>query len=197
MTALCQPKSGQAIPFVLMYAKPPILDEASAAGLMPTLKAHQASARYAWRHSVIPSLPTQQFVDLRRTTTVVHGILATSSNIRKPVGSDHERVRSCAHQPIFPNLFCAGCALAMSLAKEPNCEACLEAELILKNARAICCFSAERSITTDNGLNTASNNASAHLDACPRRLFSKFRIRFRPGAIVKEFKPDVMYLNHH
>lgn len=185
-----------AIAICLDGCEPAYLDEAIAAGLMPTLKRIKQSGTVRMAHSVIPSFtnPNNLSIATGRPPSV-HGICGNF--LYDPETGEEvmmNDVRFLRAPTIFQACYDAGLRVAIVTAKD-KLRALLGSGLSFEDGRAMC-FSAERSDTTtvaEHGI----DNASAHFGLPVPDVYSAELSEFVFAAgvqLLKEFKPDVMYL---
>ncbi len=185
-----------AIAICLDGCEPAYLDEAIAAGLMPTLKRIKQSGTVRMAHSVIPSFtnPNNLSIATGRPPSV-HGICGNF--LYDPETGEEvmmNDVRFLRAPTIFQAFYDAGLRVAVVTAKD-KLRALLGSGLKFEDGRAMC-FSAEKSDTTtvaEHGI----DNASAHFGLPVPDVYSAELSEFVFAAgvqLLKEFKPDVMYL---
>ncbi|MCR9237585.1 MAG: phosphonoacetate hydrolase [Alphaproteobacteria bacterium] len=185
-----------AIAICLDGCEPAYLDEAIAAGLMPTLKRIKQSGTVRMAHSVIPSFtnPNNLSIATGRPPSI-HGICGNF--LYDPETGEEvmmNDVRFLRAPTIFQTCYDAGLRVAIVTAKD-KLRALLGSGLSFEDGRAMC-FSAERSDTTtvaEHGI----DNASAHFGLPVPDVYSAELSEFVFAAgvqLLKEFKPDVMYL---
>ncbi|MEW9835710.1 phosphonoacetate hydrolase [Mesorhizobium marinum] len=185
-----------AIAICLDGCEPAYLDEAIAAGLMPTLKRIRESGTVRTAHSVIPSFtnPNNLSIATGRPPSV-HGIcgnyLYNPETGEEVMMNDPKFLRA---PTVFKAFYDAGAKVAVVTAKD-KLRALLGHGLAYDDNRAIC-FSSEKSDTTTKAAN-GIDNASAWLGRPVPEVYSAELSEFVFAAGVKlltEFKPDVMYL---
>ncbi|MEH6728542.1 MAG: phosphonoacetate hydrolase, partial [Hyphomicrobiales bacterium] len=185
-----------AIAICLDGCEPAYLDEAISAGLMPTLKRIKQSGTVRMAHSVIPSFtnPNNLSIATGRPPSV-HGICGNF--LYDPETGEEvmmNDVRFLRAPTIFQACYDAGLRVAVVTAKD-KLRALLGSGLKFEDGRAMC-FSAEKSDTTtlaEHGI----DNASAHFGLPVPDVYSAELSEFVFAAgvqLLKEFKPDVMYL---
>lgn len=176
--------------------EPAYLDEAIAAGLMPTLKRIKETGTVRTAHSVIPSFTNPNNLSIATgRPPAVHGICGNYLYDRE-TGTEvmMNDVRFLRAPTIFKGFYDAGAKVAVVTAKD-KLRALLGAGLQFGDNRAIC-FSAERSDTTtkaENGI----DNASQWLGMLVPEVYSAELSEFVFAAgvrLLKTFRPDVMYL---
>jgi len=185
-----------AIAICLDGCEPAYLDEAIAAGLMPTLKRIIAEGTARTAHSVIPSFtnPNNMSIATGRPPSV-HGIcgnfLIDPDTGGAVMMNDPKFLRA---PTIFAAFYAAGKRVAVVTAKD-KLRALLAHGMAFDEGRAIC-FSSERSDQTTVAVN-GIDNASAWLGRPVPEVYSAGLSEFVFAAgvkLLKEFKPDVMYL---
>jgi phosphonoacetate hydrolase len=185
-----------AIAICLDGCEPAYLDEAIAAGLMPTLERIRKSGTVRTAHSVIPSFtnPNNMSIATGRPPSV-HGIcgnfLFDPETGQEVMMNDPKFLRA---PTIFKSFYDAGQRVAIVTAKD-KLRALLGDGLSFTDGRAVC-FSAEKSDTT-TAAEHGMDNASKWLDMAVPEVYSAALSEFVFAAGVKllnEFKPDVMYL---
>lgn len=185
-----------AIAICLDGCEPAYLDEAIAAGLMPTLKRIKEEGTVRFAHSVVPSFTNPNNLSIATgRPPAVHGIcgnfLIDPDTGEEVMMNDVKFLRA---PTIFSAFYEAGKKVAVVTAKD-KLRALLGAGLKFDEGRAFC-FSAERSDTTtvaENGI----DNASAWLDTPVPEVYSAdlSEFVFIAGVkLLKEERPDVMYL---
>jgi len=185
-----------AIAICLDGCEPAYLDEAIAAGLMPTLKRIKAIGTERMALSVIPSFtnPNNMSIATGRPPSV-HGIcgnyLYEPQTGKEVMMNDPRFLRA---PTIFKAFYDAGAKVAIVTAKD-KLRALLGKGLSFNDSRAIC-FSSEKSdksTKAENGI----DNASAWLGLPVPEVYSADLSEFVFAAgvkLLKEFRPDVMYL---
>lgn len=185
-----------AIAICLDGCEPAYLDDAIAAGLMPALEKIKAKGTVRTAHSVIPSFtnPNNMSIATGRPPAV-HGIcgnyLYDPDTGEEVMMNDPKFLRA---PTIFKGFYDAGAKVAIVTAKD-KLRALLGHGLKFDEGRAIC-FSSEKSDTTtvaEHGI----DNASAWLGRPVPEVYSADLSEFVFAAgvkLLKEFKPDVMYL---
>ena len=185
-----------AIAICLDGCEPAYLDEAIAAGLMPTLKRIKAKGTVRTAHSVIPSFtnPNNLSIATGRPPSV-HGIcgnyLYNPETGEEVMMNDPKFLRA---PTVFKAFYDAGARVAVVTAKD-KLRALLGHGLKFDEDRAIC-FSSEKSATTtkaEHGI----DNASAWLGRPVPEVYSAELSEFVFAAgvrLLKEWRPDVMYL---
>lgn len=185
-----------AIAICLDGCEPAYLDEAIAAGLMPTLERIRESGTVRTAHSVIPSFtnPNNMSIATGRPPSV-HGIcgnfLFDPETGQEVMMNDPKFLRA---PTIFKCFYDAGQRVAIVTAKD-KLRALLGDDLSFSDGRAVC-FSAEKSDTTTAAVH-GIDNVSKWLDMAVPEVYSAALSEFVFAAGVKllnEFKPDVMYL---
>lgn len=185
-----------AIAICLDGCEPAYLDEAIAAGLMPTLKRIKESGTVRFAHSVIPSFTNPNNLSIATgRPPAVHGIcgnfLIDPDTGEEVMMNDVKFLRA---PTIFKAFYDAGKKVAVVTAKD-KLRALLGAGLKFDEGRAFC-FSAEKSDTTtysENGI----ENASLWLDTPVPEVYSAELSEFVFIAgikLLKEQHPDIMYL---
>ena len=185
-----------AIAICLDGCEPAYLDEAIAAGLMPTLEKIKARGTVRTAHSVIPSFtnPNNLSIATGRPPSV-HGICgnylydpATGTEVMM---NDPKFLRAGT---VFKAFYDAGAKVAVVTAKD-KLRALLGHGLKYDEGRAVC-FSSEKSdkaTRTENGIDNASEWLGREVPEVYSAELSEFV--FAAGVkLLKEFKPDVMYL---
>jgi len=177
--------------------EPEYLDVARSLGKMPALDRILEAGTSRIAHSVIPSFtnPNNMSIATGRPP-VVHGIcgnfLYDTENDEEVMMNDPRFLRA---PTIFQTYFDQGARVALVTAKD-KLRTLLGSGLDYSSGRAIC-FSSERSDTTteaEHGL----NNASQWLGRAVPEVYSAELSEFVFAAgvkLLKEFKPDVMYLS--
>jgi len=185
-----------AISICLDGCEPAYLDEAIAAGLMPTLERIRKTGTVRMAHSVIPSFtnPNNMSIATGRPPSV-HGICGNffydPDTAEEVMMNDAKYLRA---PTVFKAFYDAGKRVAIVTAKD-KLRALLGHGLSFDEDRAIC-FSAEKSDTTtkaDHGL----DNGSAWLGMPVPEVYSAQLSEFVFAAgvkLLKEFEPDLMYL---
>ena len=185
-----------AISICLDGCEPAYLDAAIEAGLMPTLARIRKEGTDRLAHSVIPSFtnPNNMSIATGRPPSV-HGICGNF--LYDPETGDEVMM----NDPKFlraPTIFSAfynnGQRVAIVTAKD-KLRALLADGLSFDENRAIC-FSSERAAETTMEVH-GIDNASAWLDTPVPEVYSAALSEFVFAAgvkLLKEFKPDVMYL---
>lgn len=185
-----------AIAICLDGCEPAYLDEAIAAGLMPTLKRIKQQGTVRLAHSVVPSFTNPNNLSIATgRPPAVHGICGNFL-FDPETGSEvmMNDVKFLRAPTIFSKFYEAGKKVAVVTAKD-KLRALLGAGLKFDEGRAFC-FSAERSDTTtvaEHGI----DNASAWLDTPVPEVYSAglSEFVFIAGVkLLKEQRPDVMYL---
>ncbi len=185
-----------AIAICLDGCEPAYLDEAIAAGLMPTLKRIRETGTVRTAHSVIPSFTNPNNLSIATgRPPIIHGIcgnyLYNPETGEEVMMNDPKFLRA---PTIFKTFYDAGAKVAVVTAKD-KLRALLGHGLAYDDGRAVC-FSSEKSDTTtktDNGI----DDASAWLGRPVPEVYSADLSEFVFAAGVKllrEFGPDVMYL---
>lgn len=185
-----------AIAICLDGCEPAYLDDAIAAGLMPTLKRIRKEGTDRFAHSVIPSFtnPNNMSIATGRPPSV-HGICGNF--LFDPDTGDEVMM----NDPKFlraPTLFSAfyntGKKIAIVTAKD-KLRALLADGLAFDESRAIC-FSSEKSnesTLAEHGIDNAASWLGIPVPEVYSAELSEFV--FAAGVkLLKEFKPDVMYL---
>ena len=185
-----------AIAICLDGCEPAYLDEAIGAGLMPTLERIRNTGTVRTAHSVIPSFtnPNNMSIATGRPPSV-HGIcgnfLYDPDTGEEVMMNDPKFLRA---PTIFKAFYDAGKKIAVVTAKD-KLRALLGHGLKFDDGRAIC-FSAEKSDTTtraEHGIDNGSKWAGMPVPQVYSAELSEFV--FLAGVkLLKEFKPDVMYL---
>ena len=185
-----------AIAICLDGCEPAYLDEAIAAGLMPTLKRIRETGTVRMAHSVIPSFTNPNNLSIATgRPPAVHGIcgnfLIDPDTGEEVMMNDVKFLRA---PTIFSAFYNQGKKVAVVTAKD-KLRALLGAGLKFDEGRAFC-FSAEKSDTTtvaENGV----DNASDWLDTPVPEVYSAelSEFVFIAGVkLLKEERPDIMYL---
>ena len=185
-----------AIAICLDGCEPAYLDEAIKAGLMPTLEKIKAKGTVRTAHSVIPSFTNPNNLSIATgRPPAIHGIcgnyLYERETGKEVMMNDARFLRA---PTIFKAFYDAGAKVAVVTAKD-KLRALLGHGLSFDGDRAIC-FSAEKSDTTtkaEHGI----DNASAYFGLPVPEVYSAELSEFVFAAgvrLLKEFKPDVMYL---
>jgi phosphonoacetate hydrolase len=185
-----------AIAICLDGCEPAYLDEAIAAGLMPTLEKIKARGTVRMAHSVIPSFTNPNNLSIATgRPPAVHGIcgnyLYDPATGIEVMMNDPKFLRAGT---VFKAFYDAGAKVAVVTAKD-KLRALLGHGLAYDEDRAIC-FSSEKSdkaTKAENGI----DNASAWLGREVPEVYSAELSEFVFAAgvkLLKEFKPDVMYL---
>jgi len=185
-----------AIAICLDGCEPAYLDEAIAAGLMPSLEAVKRKGTTRMAHSVIPSFTNPNNLSIATgRPPVVHGICGNYLYDRETgeevLMNDPRFLRA---PTVFRAFYDAGARVAIVTAKD-KLRALLGHGLKFDEGRAVC-FSSEKSDTTtmaEHGL----DDASAWLGRPVPEVYSAELSEFVFAAGVKllaEFRPDVMYL---
>ncbi len=185
-----------AIAICLDGCEPAYLDEAIAAGLMPTLDRIRKTGTDRMAHSVIPSFtnPNNMSIATGRPPAI-HGIcgnfLFDPDTGEEVMMNDPKFLRVST---IFKAFFDAGKKVAVVTAKD-KLRALLGHGLRFDDGRAIC-FSAEKSDTTtieEHGIVDGSTWTDMPVPEVYSAELSEFV--FKAGVkLLKEFKPDMMYL---
>ncbi|MEL4374594.1 phosphonoacetate hydrolase [Brucella cytisi] len=185
-----------AIAICLDGCEPAYLDEAIAAGLMPTLKRIKQNGTVRTAHSVIPSFTNPNNLSIATgRPPAVHGICGNYLYDRE-TGTEvmMNDVRFLRAPTIFKSFHDAGAKVAVVTAKD-KLRALLGAGLKYYDDRAVC-FSAERSDTTtraENGIDNASKWLGMPVPEVYSAELSEFV--FAAGVkLLQTFRPDVMYL---
>lgn len=176
--------------------EPAYLDEAIAAGLMPTLKRIKETGTERTALSVIPSFTNPNNLSIATgRPPAVHGIcgnyLYEPQTGTEVMMNDPRFLRA---PTIFKAFYDAGAKVAVVTAKD-KLRALLGKGLAFDDGRAVC-FSSEKSdksTKADNGI----ENASAWLGREVPEVYSADLSEFVFAAGVKllrEFRPDIMYL---
>lgn len=185
-----------AIAICLDGCEPAYLDAAIEAGLMPTLARIRAKGTDRLAHSVIPSFtnPNNMSIATGRPPSV-HGIcgnfLYDPETGDEVMMNDPKFLRA---PTIFSSFYNNGQRVAIVTAKD-KLRALLADGLQFDEDRAIC-FSSERADQTTKDVH-GIDNASAWLDTPVPEVYSAELSEFVFAAgvkLLKEFKPDVMYL---
>ena len=185
-----------AIAICLDGCEPAYLDEAIAAGLMPTLEKVKAKGTVRTAHSVIPSFTNPNNLSIATgRPPAVHGIcgnyLYDPNTGEEVMMNDPKFLRA---PTVFKAFYDAGARVAVVTAKD-KLRALLGHGLAFNEDRAVC-FSSEKSDTTTKAVN-GIDNASAWLGRSVPEVYSADLSEFVFAAGVKllrEFRPDVMYL---
>nr|WP_315928742.1 phosphonoacetate hydrolase [Mesorhizobium sp. SP-1A] len=185
-----------AIAICLDGCEPAYLDEAIKRGLMPSLVKIMEKGTVRTAHSVIPSFtnPNNMSIATGRPPAV-HGIcgnyLYERETGKEVMMNDPRFLRA---PTIFKGFYDAGARVAVVTAKD-KLRALLGHGLQFADGRAVC-FSSEKSdkaTKAENGI----DNASAWLGRPVPEVYSAELSEFVFAAgvkLLKEFKPDVMYL---
>ncbi|MFT6303543.1 MAG: phosphonoacetate hydrolase [Granulosicoccus sp.] len=185
-----------AIAICLDGCEPAYLDAAIEAGLMPTLARIRKEGTDRLAHSVIPSFtnPNNMSIATGRPPSV-HGIcgnfLYDPDTGEEVMMNDPKFLRA---PTIFSAFYNNGQRVAIVTAKD-KLRALLADGLSFDDNRAIC-FSSERAAETTLGVH-GIDNASAWLETPVPEVYSAALSEFVFAAgvkLLKEFKPDVMYL---
>ena len=185
-----------AIAICLDGCEPAYLDEAIAAGLMPTLKRIRETGTVRMAHSVIPSFTNPNNLSIATgRPPAVHGICGNFL-IDPETGEEvmMNDVRFLRAPTVFSAYYNAGRRVAIVTAKD-KLRALLGAGLAFDEGRAFC-FSSEKSDRTtkaENGI----DNASAWLGMEVPDVYSAELSEFVFAAgvkLLKDERPDVMYL---
>ena len=185
-----------AIAICLDGCEPAYLDEAIAAGLMPTLKRIKETGTVRTAHSVIPSFTNPNNLSIATgRPPAVHGIcgnyLYDPETGEEVMMNDPRFLRA---PTIFKACYDAGLKVAVVTAKD-KLRALLGHGLAFDDGRAMC-FSAEKSDTTtmaENGMDNASEYFGLPVPEVYSAELSEFV--FAAGVrLLDTFKPDVMYL---
>jgi phosphonoacetate hydrolase len=185
-----------AIAICLDGCEPDYLDQAIAAGLMPTLERMRREGTDRTALSVIPSFtnPNNMSIATGRPPAV-HGIcgnfLYDPDSGEEVMMNDPKFLRA---PTIFSAFYNAGKKVAIVTAKD-KLRSLLADGLTFDEDRAIC-FSSEKSDTTSKAEH-GIDNASAWLGQAVPEVYSAALSEFVFAAgvkLLKEFKPDVMYL---
>lgn len=185
-----------AIAICLDGCEPAYLDAAIEAGLMPTLARMRKEGTDRLAHSVIPSFtnPNNMSIATGRPPAV-HGIcgnfLYDPDTGEEVMMNDPKFLRA---PTIFSAFYNNGQRVAIVTAKD-KLRALLADGLSFDDDRAIC-FSSERSAETTKAVH-GIDNASQWLDTPVPEVYSAALSEFVFAAgvkLLKEFKPDVMYL---
>ncbi|MBA8908091.1 phosphonoacetate hydrolase [Aminobacter ciceronei] len=185
-----------AIAICLDGCEPAYLDEAIKAGLMPNLVKIRANGTERTAHSVIPSFTNPNNLSIATgRPPAVHGIcgnyLYERETGKEVMMNDPRFLRA---PTVFQAFYDAGARVAVVTAKD-KLRALLGSGLKFDDGRAIC-FSSEKSdVSTkaEHGI----DNASAWLGKPVPEVYSAELSEFVFAAgvkLLKEFKPDVMYL---
>jgi phosphonoacetate hydrolase len=186
-----------AIAICLDGCEPEYLEVAIADGLMPTLKRMREAGTDRLAHSVIPSFtnPNNLSIATGRPPSV-HGICG--NYLYDPETGEEvmmNDVRFLRAPTIFSRFYEAGARVAMVTAKD-KLRALLGAGLRFDENRAVA-FSSEKSGTTtkaEHGIDNASDWLGMPVPEVYSAELSEFV--FAAGVkLLKEFKPDVMYLS--
>jgi phosphonoacetate hydrolase len=185
-----------AIAICLDGCEPAYLDAAIEAGLMPTLARIRKEGTDRLAHSVIPSFtnPNNMSIATGRPPSV-HGIcgnfLYDPDTGEEVMMNDPKFLRA---PTIFSAFYNNGQRVAIVTAKD-KLRALLADGLSFDENRAVC-FSSERAAETTVDVH-GIDNASAWLDTPVPEVYSAALSEFVFAAgvkLLKEFKPDVMYL---
>ncbi|MFK7854266.1 MAG: phosphonoacetate hydrolase [Granulosicoccus sp.] len=185
-----------AIAICLDGCEPAYLDAAIEAGLMPTLARMRKEGTDRLAHSVIPSFtnPNNMSIATGRPPAV-HGIcgnfLYDPDTGEEVMMNDPKFLRA---PTIFSAFYNNGQRVAIVTAKD-KLRALLADGLSFDDDRAIC-FSSERASETTKSIH-GIDNASNWLDTPVPEVYSAAlsEFVFEAGVkLLKEFKPDVMYL---
>ena len=185
-----------AVVICLDGCEPAYLDEAIAAGLMPSLEAVKRKGTVRMAHSVIPSFTNPNNLSIATARPpIVHGIcgnfLYEPETGQEVMMND---VRFLRAPTIFSAFYAAGARVAVVTAKD-KLRALLGSGLKFDEGRAVC-FSSEKSDTTtmaEHGIDNASNWLGRPVPEVYSAELSEFV--FAAGVkLLAEFKPDVMYL---
>ncbi|MFT6639117.1 MAG: phosphonoacetate hydrolase [Flavobacteriaceae bacterium] len=185
-----------AIAICLDGCEPAYLDAAIEAGLMPTLARMRKEGTDRLAHSVIPSFtnPNNMSIATGRPPSV-HGIcgnfLYDPDTGEEVMMNDPKFLRA---PTIFSAFYNNGQRVAIVTAKD-KLRALLADGLSFDDNRAIC-FSSERAAETTMAVH-GIDNASAWLETPVPEVYSAALSEFVFAAgvkLLKEFKPDVMYL---
>ncbi|MGB3900131.1 MAG: phosphonoacetate hydrolase [Mesorhizobium sp.] len=185
-----------AIAICLDGCEPAYLDEAIKAGLMPALVRIREKGTVRFAHSVIPSFTNPNNLSIATgRPPAVHGICGNYLYDRETgeevMMNDPRFLRA---PTVFQGFYDAGARVAVVTAKD-KLRALLGKGLKFDDGRALC-FSAEKSDTTtlaEHGI----DNASKHFGLAVPEVYSAELSEFVFAAgvqLLKEFKPDVMYL---
>jgi phosphonoacetate hydrolase len=185
-----------AIAICLDGCEPAYLDEAIKAGLMPALVKIREKGTVRFAHSVIPSFTNPNNLSIATgRPPAVHGICGNYLYDRETgeevMMNDPRFLRA---PTVFQGFYDAGAKVAVVTAKD-KLRALLGKGLKFHDGRALC-FSAEKSDTTtkaEHGI----DNASKHFGLAVPEVYSAELSEFVFAAgvqLLKEFKPDVMYL---
>lgn len=185
-----------AIAICLDGCEPAYLDEAIKAGLMPALVKIKEKGTVRFAHSVIPSFTNPNNLSIATgRPPAVHGICGNYLYDRETgeevMMNDPRFLRA---PTVFQGFYDAGARVAVVTAKD-KLRALLGKGLKFDDGRALC-FSAEKSDTTtlaEHGI----DNASKHFGLAVPEVYSAELSEFVFAAgvqLLKEFKPDVMYL---
>lgn len=185
-----------AVAICLDGCEPDYLTKALDAGLMPHLARIRRTGTDRLAHSVIPSFTNPNNLSIATgQPPSVHGICG--NYLYEPETGQEvmmNDVRFLRAPTIFSKFQSAGANVAIVTAKD-KLRALLGAELQL-SADGTCCFSAERSATT-NVTEHGMDNAAAWLGLAQPEVYSADLSEFVFAAGVKllqERKPDLMYL---
>ncbi len=185
-----------AIAICLDGCEPAYLEEAIAAGLMPTLERLRASGTDRISHSVIPSFTNPNNLSIATgRPPAVHGIcgnyLFEPETGQEVMMND---VRFLRAETVFAGFYNAGAKVAIVTAKD-KLRALLGAGLRFDEGRAIC-FSSEKSGNTtvaDHGIDAASDWLGRPVPDVYSADLSEFI--FAAGVkLLRKWRPDVMYL---
>ncbi len=185
-----------AIAICLDGCEPAYLDEAIRARLMPALVRIKQKGTVRFAHSVIPSFTNPNNLSIATgRPPAVHGICGNYLYDRETgeevMMNDPRFLRA---PTVFQGFYDAGAKVAVVTAKD-KLRALLGKGLKFDEGRALC-FSAEKSDTTtlaEHGI----DNASKHFGLAVPEVYSAELSEFVFAAgvqLLKEFKPDVMYL---
>ncbi|MGB3416667.1 MAG: phosphonoacetate hydrolase [Mesorhizobium sp.] len=185
-----------AIAICLDGCEPAYLDAAIEAGLMPALVKIKQKGTVRFAHSVIPSFTNPNNLSIATgRPPAVHGICGNYLYDRETgeevMMNDPRFLRA---PTVFQGFYDAGAKVAVVTAKD-KLRALLGKGLKFDDGRALC-FSAEKSDTTtmaEHGI----DNASKHFGLAVPEVYSAELSEFVFAAgvqLLKEFKPDVMYL---
>lgn len=185
-----------AIAICLDGCEPAYLDEAIAAGLMPTLKRMRETGTVRTAHSVIPSFTNPNNLSIATgSPPAVHGIcgnyLFDPDTGEEVMMNDPRFLRA---PTVFAQFYDAGAKVAVVTAKD-KLRALLGHGLKFDEGRAFC-FSAEKADKATKAAN-GIDDASAWLGRPVPEVYSAELSEFVFAAGVKllrEERPDVMYL---
>lgn len=191
------PQAGTpAIAICLDGCEPAYLDEAIAAGLMPTLQRIIATGTVRTAHSVIPSFTNPNNLSIATgQPPSVHGIcgnyLYNPDTGEEVMMNDPRFLRA---PTVFKAFWDAGARVAIVTAKD-KLRTLLGYGLDYESGRAVCFSSerADRATVAENGI----DNASVWLGRAVPDVYSAELSEFVFAAgvkLLKEFRPDVMYL---